>query len=110
MAWSNDPHILRGEGLPSLDVLSDEERTAACVLNRGLRALADAAQKGETDAQKLLSTARDLIDAEHLVVLEYLEMRSLDALETLETLQPSNTLVALAAKVGKARLIDNVRL
>jgi pantothenate synthetase len=39
-----------------------------------------------------------------------LEMRSLDALETLDVLQPGNTLVALAAHLGKARLIDNVRL
>lgn len=90
--------------------LTEAERAAAPVLRRALLKLEAALKAGETDAAKLLQVARAEIATEPAGKLQYLEMRSMDALETLDEVEPGNTLVALAAHFGKARLLDNVRL
>ena len=41
--------------------------------------------------------------------MEYLEFRSFDTFDKVDKVQ-NNTLVAIAAKVGKTRLIDNIIL
>jgi pantothenate synthetase len=89
--------------------LSDQERTAARVLSQALQAAATAAIDGERSSRAIETTVRSIVGDEPLVALEYAEVR--DA----RTLEPSDELVgevvlALAAKVGRARLIDNVVL
>lgn len=92
------------------ELLSPEERAAAPALYRALGRLTDAAESGQRAAGTLLAAARNAIESEPLIRLQYLEMVSLDGLEPLAELEPRNTLVALAAHLGSTRLIDNVRL
>ena len=61
---------------------------------------------GERDAQAVLTAARAALDG---LEPEYLELRSAEDLSPVERVNGS-TLLAVAAKVGRARLIDNVVL
>ncbi|HMB70335.1 MAG TPA: pantoate--beta-alanine ligase [bacterium] len=89
--------------------LSAEERMAALSLSRGLAAAARAWEAGERGAGALQETARREMDAEALVQAEYAEIRDLERLEPW-TGGEGPALLAVAARVGRARLIDNVIL
>lgn len=90
--------------------LTPEHRALAPRIQKGLQALADAAEKGERDAARFLSTARSVIEQQPEFRIDYLEMVSRRTLQPIETLEPGNTLVAVAAFLGEVRLIDNLRL
>jgi pantoate--beta-alanine ligase len=90
--------------------LTPEQRAAAPRIYRGLEALRAAAETGERQAGPLLAVAREVIEREHGIEIQYLEMVSQRALEPLDMLEPGNTLVAVAAFLGPTRLIDNLRL
>jgi pantoate--beta-alanine ligase len=85
--------------------LSSEERERALSLSRALRAAEAAVAAGEVDAAKVLAAAREEMEIEP----EYLELRSTTDLSPVERVNGS-TLLAVAARVGKARLIDNTVL
>jgi pantoate--beta-alanine ligase len=88
--------------------LSDEERERAAALSRALRAAEDTVRTGERDAAQVLAAARAELDAVRIEP-EYLELRSLEDLSPVERVNGS-TLLAVAARVGRARLIDNTML
>ncbi len=90
--------------------LSETERANAPTIYRALTALRDAAQQGERSAEKLIALAIKRIEAARAFEIQYLEMVSLDRLKKLDQLEPGNTLVAVAAMLGKTRLIDNIRM
>ncbi len=87
--------------------LSSEERKAAAALHRGLRAGEEAFAQGERNAAEIVRAARRVIEAEPGVRLQYLELRDAETLEAVERVARPAVL-ALAAFVGRARLIDNV--
>lgn len=89
--------------------LSPEERGAATVLSRSLRAAAAAVQEGERDARAVEELVRSMIAREPLVALEYAELRGAELLESVTSLEGARVL-AVAAWCGRARLIDNVVL
>jgi pantoate--beta-alanine ligase len=89
--------------------LGPEERRAAPVLHRALEAGALLARLGETGLARIVARVRDILDAEPLARVDYVE-----AVED-ETLRPAastegRVLLAAAAWFGGARLIDNVLL
>jgi pantoate--beta-alanine ligase len=88
--------------------LSSEERERALALSRGLRAAEEAVAGGATDAAAVLAAARAELDAAGIEP-EYLELRSMPDLSEVDRVNGS-TLLAVAARVGKARLIDNAIL
>jgi pantoate--beta-alanine ligase len=88
--------------------LSAGERERALGLNRALRAAERTVRDGETDAATVLAAARAELDA-HGVEPEYVELRSARDLSPVERVNGS-TLLAVAARVGPARLIDNTIL
>jgi len=88
--------------------LSDEERERAAALSRALRAAEDTVKLGERDAARVLAAARAELDAAQIAP-EYLELRSTEDLSPVERVNGS-TLLAVAARVGRARLIDNTML
>jgi len=91
--------------------LSAEERTAALVLSRALEAAAARAMAGERDASALTATVQDLVAAEPRVELEYVELRDAHELAPVNELADgTDVLLALAARVGATRLIDNVTI
>lgn len=89
--------------------LSPEEREAAAVLYRALSEAKARAEAGERDAAALVAGVTEMIQAQPLVKLQYAELRDAKTLKTLGRLDRPAVL-AVAALVGKARLIDNVML
>ena len=99
-----------GLALSSRNVyLTPDERRAAPVLRRALRAAADAYHAGETDARRVVDRLRATIAAEPLATLEYAEAVDGDTLDPVATLGPG-VLIAIAVRFGRARLIDNITL
>jgi len=89
--------------------LSAEERGSALVLSRSLRAAADAVVSGARDPEAVRAKAVAVLECEPAARVEYVELVDPLTLEPRSDLQGS-TLVAVAARVGPARLIDNVVL
>jgi len=83
---------------------SDRERAPA--LNRALQAAAAAADPGTAAADALAAAAAELAAAG--IEPEYLEARDAADLTTIETFNGRPALIAVAAQLGGARLIDNV--
>ena len=87
--------------------LSPEERDRALAISRALRAAERLAGEGETSTEALVEAARaELRGAD--IEPEYVEARSAEDLSPVAELNGRPVLVAVAARVGKARLIDNV--
>jgi pantoate--beta-alanine ligase len=88
--------------------LTDEERERALGLSRALAAADREVAAGRRDARTVLAAASDELEA-HGIEPEYLELRSADDLSPADRVN-GRTLLAVAARVGRARLIDNVIL
>ncbi len=88
--------------------LSDEERERAAAISRALAAAERTVGAGRLDAGVVLAAARAELDAAGIEP-EYLELRSAEDLSPVERVNGS-TLLAVAARVGRARLIDNAIL
>ena len=90
--------------------LSAEERTAALVLSRSLKAAKAAYDAGERNTAKIIGDVTAMIKSEPMSNIDYVEIYSVPGLLPVsETLTGSN-LLALAVKFGTTRLIDNVVL
>jgi pantoate--beta-alanine ligase len=72
-----------------------------------LHAAVDAIAAGERDPSRVIALIRAVIGREPRLDLEYVEVRDAHELTELATLDGS-VLIALAARVGGTRLIDNV--
>lgn len=88
--------------------LSGEERSRALSIPRALSAVAGAFEAGETDATTLREHAVAVL-ASADVAPEYIALVDADTLAALATIDRP-ALVAVAARVGATRLIDNVTL
>jgi pantoate--beta-alanine ligase len=82
-------------------------RRRAPAIHRALETLRSAAAAGETEIGPLLERAREQM-RESGIEPEYLEARDAEDLSPVETFNGRPVLVAVAAPVGNARLIDNV--
>jgi pantoate--beta-alanine ligase len=89
--------------------LSPADRRAAPVLFRALRVAADAVVAGERDPHRLTVQVREIVAAEPAVELEYVEVRDAEAIAPIERVD-GTVLLALAARLGGTRLIDNVAI
>ena len=89
--------------------LTPEERAAAPVLYRGLSAAAVAFAAGERSADRLRRVVEDEVAAEPTADLEYVSVADPDDMHELEQAR-AGAIVSLAARFGRARLIDNVVL
>ncbi len=88
--------------------LSPDERQRALALSRALRAAEERVAQGEHEAGAVLAAAGAELEGAGIEP-EYLELRSTDDLSPVERVNGS-ALLAVAARVGAARLIDNVIL
>jgi pantoate--beta-alanine ligase len=88
--------------------LRGDERERALALSRALRAAERAVAGGALEAGAVLAAARAELD-EAGIEPEYLELRSTEDLSDVERVN-GPTLLAVAARVGRARLIDNAVL
>ncbi len=89
--------------------LNRKERESALVLQRSLQKAQQQFDAGERIAAKVISAAKEVFAREPQVALDYFEMVDPDTLDPVERIS-QKTLVAVAAYVGKTRLIDNLVL
>jgi pantoate--beta-alanine ligase len=89
--------------------LEPGDRERALALNRALRAAQAVAASGESRAEPALEAAREELERAGIHP-EYLEARDAESLAPVETLNGRPVLIAVAARVGAARLIDNVMI
>ena len=95
-----------GLAMSSRNIYLDEAaRRQAAALNRALDAASALHQTGERDAQRITDAAHQVL-AEAGIAPEYLELRSTDDLRELARVD-DQALLAVAARLGSARLIDN---
>lgn len=87
--------------------LTAEDRAHALVLSRALAHVREAVAAGETDVAALEATLAGEIGAEPGVTLDYARVVDAGTLDTVTVLQRSGRAL-VAARVGAARLIDNV--
>lgn len=85
--------------------LGAEDRARAVGLSRALDAAAAAIAAGERDAGQVAATGRAVL-AEHGIEAEYFALVSEQTLSPVTTID-GDVLLAVAARVGPARLIDN---
>ena len=90
--------------------LTPEERAVAPVLYRSLGAGREIWKAGERDADRIRSNVSDLLDAEPLLKPDYVSVADSGTLEELSGLVRGPALLSIAARLGTARLIDNVLL
>ena len=88
--------------------LTAEERAAAPTLFAALEAAGAAIVQGERDGDKLRAIVEARVATQPLLELEYVEVRDAHELTQLTTVT-GDVLIALAARIGKTRLIDNIR-
>jgi pantoate--beta-alanine ligase len=86
--------------------LSPQERARALSLSRALFAARDAAAGGARDGARLVADARAALDVDRV---DYVELVDADTLRPVTVIERPAVL-AVAAFIGRTRLIDNVRV
>jgi pantoate--beta-alanine ligase len=89
--------------------LNQEERAQSLTLIRTIRHIETLVANGERNPSALITAARSIFASESAIRVDYIECVNWSTLEPVEVATPG-TLFALAAYVGKTRLIDNTIL
>ena len=89
--------------------LTSEQRTSALSLYKSLNIAQEMVNKGEKKAKTIIETVSTFIQKHPYTQIDYVKLCDPETLEELEEIR-GNALLALAVKVGKARLIDNTIL
>jgi pantoate--beta-alanine ligase len=89
--------------------LSEDERARALSISKALAEAVTSYRSGERDASILRSRVAERIESAGGIDVEYVEIVSTDELEPVEH-AGNDTVIAVAARVGATRLIDNVSL
>ena len=87
--------------------LSSEERISALRLSQALFAAEEMIIGGERDAAKVRKYITDHIEEDPRCLIDYVKTTDFGTLEDVETIT-GEVLIAIAVKIGKTRLIDNV--
>lgn len=87
--------------------LNKEERAAAPALHQALKLAEGMLLVGERNPKEILEAVRKRLRSEPLIDLDYIAVKNADTLEDLNILT-GRVLVALAVRLGKTRLIDNI--
>ena len=89
--------------------LDPDDRRAATALHRALRAAEELVADGERDCARIEAAARAVIEAEPRCRIDYAAVVDRDTFAPMTTIE-GEPLLAIAARVGSIRLIDNVPL
>jgi pantoate--beta-alanine ligase len=89
--------------------LSQEERKKAVVLNQALNLAEQKVRNGDTDAMAVKGAMIGLINKQKDIAIDYVSIVDPETLEDVEEIK-GIAVVALAAKIGTTRLIDNRKL
>src|SRR5215204_2469274 len=91
-------------------LLPDDERKRASIIFKALRQAKLAAKEGERNAAVLADIARKTIETEPLAQVDYVAVVDPETLEPVEKVGETPVLIAVAARFGNIRLIDNTIL
>jgi len=89
--------------------LKPSERPAALSLFTSLKKAQSMCKEGVQDAEKIINEAKKIIHSHTNTEIDYISICDTDTLEDIPTIRRP-VLMALAVKVGKTRLIDNMIL
>ncbi|GAA8756135.1 pantoate--beta-alanine ligase [Helicobacter pylori] len=84
--------------------LNATQRKQALAIPKALESIKQAIDKGEKACEKLKKLGLGILETLEVDYLEFCNHK----LESLKTVEPTNTLVLVAARVGKTRLLDNL--
>lgn len=87
--------------------LSSKQRKSAASLYRALSFAKQGVEGGEKGSKKIISQMRSLIKKSHDVKIDYISIVDPQTLCDVKTIK-GPVLIAVAAYIGKARLIDNI--
>jgi len=87
--------------------LLPKERSAARSLYRSLQRAKELLQKREQRASRILDEMKEILQAEPLVRMDYVQICDADTLQDVDRIE-GDVVIALAAYLGKTRLIDNL--
>ena len=90
--------------------LTPDEQNSATVIHKALVQAKKVFKEGERNAHRIIDVVRNTIDAEPRARLDYVTVADAETLEKLDRIDERPTLIAVAAYVGKTRLIDNLIL
>jgi pantoate--beta-alanine ligase len=90
--------------------LTAEEQNSATVIHKALIKAKNAFKEGERNANRIVDLVRSTIETEPRARLDYVTVADAETLEKLDKVDERPTLIAVAAFVGKTRLIDNTIL
>lgn len=90
--------------------LTPDEQKSAAVIHKALVQAKTAYKEGERNANRLMEVIRSTVEAEPRARLDYVTVADAETLEKLDRIDDKPTLIAVAAYVGKTRLIDNTIL
>jgi pantoate--beta-alanine ligase len=89
--------------------LSENQRISALALNQSLQKAQELVENGQKDTFGIIDTAARMIRSHRETEIDYIAICDPETLDDMETIdRPAR--MALAVKVGKARLIDNILL
>jgi pantoate--beta-alanine ligase len=89
--------------------LTDEQHTAAVVLYKALSQAKEVYMEGERNPKRMAEVVRARVEAEPLTRLEYVGVVDAETMEKFDRIPEDRPLlIALAARVGRTRLIDNI--
>lgn len=84
---------------------ADERQQALCLID-GIRLAVAAVRDGERNAARLIEMVRERIAREPDAVIDYVQICHRDSLEDIDAVDADSVLL-LAVRIGKTRLIDN---
>ena len=90
--------------------LTEDEQRAAAIIHQALMRAKTAYKDGERSGARIEALVRSTIELEPRVRLDYITVTDADTLDHLDKLDERPILIAVAAYVGKTRLIDNTIL
>ena len=90
--------------------LNTDEQKSASVIHKALVQAKTTFKEGERSANRIMEVVRSTIEAEPRARLDYVTIADAETLEKLDRIDERPTLIAVAAYVGKTRLIDNTIL
>jgi pantoate--beta-alanine ligase len=87
--------------------LTEQQRKDALLINKALKKCNEMVQSGQRDCVSLVAAMREILNRGTHVEIDYIKIVDTETVEDIEQIG-LKALVAVAAKVGKTRLIDNI--
>lgn len=92
------------------ELLSADDRQRASVIFRALTEAENAFKAGQRNASKLTQIVEELLKTEERAHMEYVAVADPSTLQPIEKIEVGDALIAVAARFGEIRLLDNVIL